>query len=103
MERLQQRCSRSDFRQAQKELEACKGQKPVKPGDNSLFSSANTEYGIIEHYGYNLAKHREAQAKAEENRYKAEMNNLKRQMKSVHSNISKAEKEKESKKSKILF
>lgn len=98
MERLQQRCSRSDFRQAQKELEACKDQKPVKPGDNSLFSSANTEYGIIEHYGYNLAKHREAQGKAEENRYEAEMNNLKRQMKSVQSNISKAEKEKESKK-----
>lgn len=89
------------IRQAQKDMKACMGQKPVNPGDNSVFSSANTEYGIIDHYGYNLAKHREAQAKAEENRYEAEMNNLKRQMKSVQSNISKAEKEKEQESKKI--
>ncbi|WP_178841879.1 hypothetical protein [uncultured Treponema sp.] len=59
-------------RDAQDDMEACKGYKeesgPWKSG-----GSTDREKVILDHYGYNKAKNREAAAKAEANRYKGQV------------------------------
>lgn len=90
-------------RQAQKDMDACMDY-PSSSG-SGLFqnngSSIDQKKVIVNHYGYNLAKNREAQAKAEQNRYDAEMKNWKKQMDSAESKISDAEKEKSRESTKI--
>lgn len=97
------------IRQAQEDMEACKAEKTVQSDSSGFIQNPNfgggtagrKEYVIVDHYGYNLAKQREAQAKAEKNRYESEMKKWKKQMDSAESNMCEAKKEKEQENRKI--
>lgn len=92
-------------RDAQRDIDSCMGYEDNKHRiEGGMFNGMSTAGGksaaprekiIIDPIGYNEAKKREAQAKAESNRCKGQVDKWKSQMNTAESNLKKAQKEKE--------
>lgn len=86
-------------KEARDAQEACKDYPSQKlTGAFSGMSSApstSAKKVVVDEYGYQQAKKREAEARAESNRYKGQVDSWKKRMSSTDSNLSEAKKEKQ--------
>ena len=89
---------------AQRDMESCMGYEVNTYHGSGMFEGMQSAGGksaaprqkiIVDRLGYNEAKKREAQAKAEANRIKSQVDTAKRQLNTAESNLNKAQKEKE--------